>query len=147
MAAVYFALLPSQSAMASIAPPDPAPTYAAYTAVPTGGPDAISASLTTPVSRVGEGREPIDGQEVKAVLKGFSAREKLALARPLVYRYMLPLFLVYLAEYTVRLSLHLAKPALKKWSADQHRHRAGARIPCTFSARASYSIAFYQDSS
>ncbi|KAM0792898.1 hypothetical protein ACM66B_002659 [Microbotryomycetes sp. NB124-2] len=101
MSVTYFFLLPSVSAMSES-------TLAVYDFLPdddseddlseTGeeGDDVSSAAL----------RE--HGNTQRAIANGglakaspLTLRDKLTLARPLVFRYMLPLFFVYLAEYTI----------------------------------------------
>lgn len=130
MSAVYFMLLPSRRDLAPLAASTSAPpTYAAYTALPQGDPDSIAASLTLPAAASAGELEGADRQEVKLTLSHFSGKEKLALAKPLVWRYMAPLFLVYLAEYTVGPHLPAASKGADSVGSGEHRHRARARIP------------------
>ncbi|GAA5854004.1 hypothetical protein JCM9279_003759 [Rhodotorula babjevae] len=97
MAASFFLLLPPLSALA-----------------PTSPFSVVSSSPYAPLRR-GDGDPDGDDldededelpdeallEQADAALPSLTTREKIALARPLAVRYMLPLFLVYLAEYTI----------------------------------------------
>ncbi|BGO97358.1 battenin CLN3 protein [Rhodotorula toruloides] len=96
MSATYFLLLPPLTAFRSHSPFSVTPSAQTYSALPAdSSPDSDSA----------DDEEELDEQHLKESvekrLPALTTGEKIELARPLVRRYMVPLFLVYLAEYTI----------------------------------------------
>ncbi|BGP29650.1 battenin CLN3 protein [Rhodotorula toruloides] len=99
MSASYFLLLPPLTAFRSHSPFSVAPSTQAYSALP-----ADSSSPASSDSAADDDEE-LDEQHLEESfekrLPALTTGEKIELARPLVRRYMVPLFLVYLAEYTI----------------------------------------------
>lgn len=128
MAVTYFLLLPRPEAFAS-----PLDSYAAVPLLDSDGEESED-DETIPTVESGLvaqalGSRAIPLKEAKAA--HLTRREKLALARPLVVRYMMPLFFVYLAGTSF---LHLARTILTPFSRRVHyklgrRSRAALRDP------------------
>ncbi|GAA6048139.1 hypothetical protein JCM3770_003680 [Rhodotorula araucariae] len=100
MAATFFLLLPPLAALT------PAPPFARATSAATYAPLSTGEAAGEDSSDDGEADEddlPDEAllERADALLPHLTTSEKLALARPLVKKYMLPLFFVYLAEYTI----------------------------------------------
>lgn len=92
MSATYFLLLPPLTAFRSSSPFSITPSSQSYSPLaPDASPDSDSA----------DEEEELDEQHleerVEKRLPALTTAEKIELARPLVRRYMVPLFLVYLA--------------------------------------------------
>lgn len=114
MAASYFLLLPHLSAFAALAQgygTTGAPSTARYEALASTEPDARDAVRDDPAdenpsptdtgaeenAESGEDAEEALEHRLEEKLPSLSTREKIELAKPLVWRYMVPLFFVYLA--------------------------------------------------
>ncbi|GAA5835382.1 hypothetical protein JCM11251_005219 [Rhodosporidiobolus azoricus] len=109
MALTYFLLLPPLSAFA---PHSPFSTTSASAARTASDRTAYTPLVSDPEhEHDGDGDDEVDEREEeerlvrkaeeKDRLPSLTTREKVGLARPLVVRFMLPLFFVYLAEYTI----------------------------------------------
>lgn len=96
MALTYFLLLPRLSAFASQSPFSTRTSAATYSPLPPGeslssddDEDGVIAAATT--------EDEVLVAQLEHKLPSLTTREKIVLARPLVRKFMLPLFFVYLA--------------------------------------------------
>jgi len=128
MSLTYFFLLPPLSAFGPTSP---------FAAVDSGTEDggAVGGSSSSPLlARDGAGVEEGDGDETeedeeerlaakeleeKEKLPSLTTREKIELARPLVKRFMLPLFFVYLAGASFSSFVPFPSLLLKKGKTDE----------------------------
>ncbi|KAK4048076.1 battenin CLN3 protein [Microbotryomycetes sp. JL221] len=102
MSVTYFFLLPSVQKMSET-------SLTAYDFLPDDDSDDDAFSVNGSIDEdISSGASREEGIARRAIAKGglikanhLSTADKLRLARPLVVRYMLPLFFVYLAEYTI----------------------------------------------
>ncbi|GAA6001776.1 amino acid transporter YHC3 [Rhodotorula paludigena] len=100
MALTYFLLLPRLSEFASQSPFSTRTSSATYSPLPRGE-SLFSDDDEDGVIAAATAENEVLAAQLERKLPSLTTREKLELARPLVRRYMLPLFFVYLAEYTI----------------------------------------------